>query len=97
YVRRNKDYDFENILPDKKGTDAFRYLSDEHIFNVQADYSRPLKFGLLETGVKLRYRYIPSDMSFIPGKNSVLDLDADGWADYKEFIPAIYANYSFET
>lgn len=35
-------------------------------------------------------------MNFIPGKNSVLDTDAGGWAIYKELIPALYGNYIFE-
>lgn len=35
-------------------------------------------------------------MQFFPGLNSPLDVNAGGWADYKETIPAAYGNYVFE-
>jgi outer membrane receptor protein involved in Fe transport len=35
-------------------------------------------------------------MQFIPGVNSILDINAGGWATYKELIPAVYGNYIFE-
>jgi outer membrane receptor protein involved in Fe transport len=35
-------------------------------------------------------------MEFKPGANSVLDMNAGGWANYKELIPAVYGNYVFE-
>jgi hypothetical protein len=35
-------------------------------------------------------------MQFIPGVNSVLDVNAGGWATYKELIPALYENYIIE-
>ncbi|MDN3693149.1 outer membrane beta-barrel family protein [Chryseobacterium tructae] len=55
-----------------------------------------MKYGRIETGIKLRSRSIPTNMNFIPGANSVLDVSAGGKADYKEFIPAVYGNYIFE-
>ena len=55
-----------------------------------------MKYGRIETGVKLRNRNIPTNMQFIPGVNSVLDTSAGGWATYKELIPAVYGNYIFE-
>ncbi len=93
----HKKYNFINILPHSEGTDAFDYQSKEHIYSFGLDYTRPLKYGKLETGAKIRYRNIPSDMDFMPGKNSVIDPDAGGWAEYKELIPAVYANYDVET
>jgi outer membrane receptor protein involved in Fe transport len=51
----------------------------------------------LEAGVKLRRRLIPTNMQFVPGTNSVLDSSAGGWATYKEWIPALYGTYVFET
>jgi len=55
-----------------------------------------LKHGRLEAGIKFRRRTIPTDMQFFPGLNSPLDVNAGGWADYKETIPAVYGNYVFE-
>jgi hypothetical protein len=36
-------------------------------------------------------------MKFIPGLNSPLDTTAGGAATYKEIIPALYANYVYES
>jgi outer membrane receptor protein involved in Fe transport len=61
------------------------------------DYTHPLKYGKLESGSKLRVRDIPTNMQFFPSAQSPLDLNAGGKATYKEIIPAVYSNYSFES
>ncbi len=96
FHREDEKYFYDNILPTYKGTDAFKLLSDEQVYDLNVDYIKPLKYGRLETGIKLRKRNIPTDMLFIPGLNSVLDITAGGWATYKELIPALYGNYVFE-
>jgi outer membrane receptor protein involved in Fe transport len=96
FHRENEKYTFNNILPSYSGVDAFKLLSDENVHDFKVDYSQPLKYGKLEIGVKYRYRDIPTNMQFIPGYNSPLDTNAGGWATYKETIPAVYGNYSFE-
>jgi len=96
FHREDERYFYDNYLPTSTGTDAFKLLSDEQVYDFNIDYSKPLKYGRLEAGVKLRNRSIPTDMLFIPGANSVLDIDAGGWANYRELIPAIYSNYVFE-
>ncbi|MBX2923169.1 MAG: TonB-dependent receptor [Chitinophagaceae bacterium] len=96
FHREDEKYFYDNHLPSSKGTDAFKLISDEQVYDFNIDYIRPLKYGRVETGIKLRDRRIPTDMNFIPGENSVLDTDAGGWATYKELIPAVYGNYVFE-
>lgn len=96
FHREDEKYFYDNFLPSTTGTDAFKLLSDEQVYDFNVDYIKPLKNGRLETGIKLRNRTIPTNMNFIPGANSVLDADAGGWANYKELIPAIYGNYVFE-
>lgn len=100
FHRENEQYFFTNIMPDFTGKEAFKLLSDEHVFDFNADYIRPLRYGRLEGGVKLRRRFIPTNMQFFPGVatpgNSPIDSLAGGWADYKETIPAVYGNYVFE-
>jgi outer membrane receptor protein involved in Fe transport len=83
-------------MPTFTGQDAFKLLSDENVFDLNADYVQPLKYGRFETGIKFRYRFIPTNMQFIPGINSPLDTTAGGWADYSELIPAAYGTYVFE-
>ncbi len=96
FHREDEKYFYDNILPTSEGTDAFKLLSDEKVYDFNLDYIKPLKYGRFETGVKLRNRNIPTNMEFIPGTNSVLDVNAGGWATYKELIPAVYGNYIFE-
>ncbi len=96
FHREDEKYFYDNYLPTSTGTDAFKLLSDEQVYDFNFDYIKPLKYGRIETGIKLRDRNIPTNMQFIPGVNSVLDANAGGWATYKELIPAIYGNYIFE-
>jgi hypothetical protein len=96
FHREDEKYFYDNILPNAKGTDAFKLLSDEQVFDFNIDYVKPLKYGRIETGIKFRNRSIPTNMQFIPGVNSVLDVNAGGWATYKELIPALYENYIIE-
>lgn len=96
FHREDEKYFYDNYLPSSTGTDAFKLLSDEQVYDFNVDYVKPLKYGRIETGIKLRNRSIPTNMNFMPGANSVLDASAGGKADYKEFIPAVYGNYVFE-
>ena len=96
FHREDEKYFYDNFLPSSSGTDAFKLLSDEQVYDINLDYIKPLKYGRIETGIKLRNRNIPTNMQFIPGANSVLDTKAGGWATYKELIPALYENYIIE-
>jgi len=97
FHREDEQYFYDNFLVASTGKDAFKLLSDEQVYDFNVDYQKPLKYGHLETGVKLRRRDIPTNMQFIPGANSVLDFDAGGAATYRELIPAVYGSYIFET
>ncbi|WP_158837611.1 TonB-dependent receptor domain-containing protein [Polaribacter sp. L3A8] len=96
FHREDEKYFFENIRPTFTGLDSFVLLSDEQVYDFNIDYIKPLKHGKFETGIKLRKRNIPINMVFFQGQNSPIDAGAGGWAEYKEIIPAVYGNYSFE-
>jgi outer membrane receptor protein involved in Fe transport len=96
FHREDEKYFFTNTLPTSVGTDAFALIADQRVVDVSADYVKPLRQGRAEAGFKGRYRSIPVDMQFSAGRNSVIDTGADGWANYRETIPAVYANYVFE-
>jgi hypothetical protein len=87
FHREDEKYFYDNYLPASTGTDAFKLLSDEQVYDFNVDYIKPLKYGRIETGIKLRSRSIPTNMNFIPGANSVLDVSAGGKADYKNSFP----------
>ncbi len=97
FHRENEQYFFDNILPAYTSHDAFKLLSDEHVADFNFDYTKPLKYGRIETGLKFRKRDIPTNMQFFPGLNSPLDTNAGGWANYKEIIPAVYGTYVYES
>ncbi|MBV7530883.1 TonB-dependent receptor domain-containing protein [Chitinophaga sp. sic0106] len=96
FHREDEKYFFTNFMPAFIGLDSFKLLSDEHVADFNLDYIQPLHYGRFETGVKFRKRSIPVNMQFKPGENSPLDVNAGGWADYSEVIPAVYGNYILE-
>lgn len=96
FHREDERYYFTNYLPTYTGLDAFKLISDESVYDLNVDYIRPMRYGRLETGIKFRKRQIPTNMLFIPGQNSPLDVNAGGIAVYNEVIPAAYGNYIFE-
>lgn len=96
FHREDEKYFFTNTLPTFTGKDAFKLLSDENVADLTVDYIKPLRYGHLEAGLKVRKRYIPTNMQFFPGLNSPIDSAAGGWANYNETIPALYSNYVFE-
>ena len=96
FHREDEQYFFENVMPTYTGLDSFKLISDEHVFDFNLDYVKPLKYGRAEVGMKFRRRIIPTNMLFIPGYNSPLDTNAGGAATYEETIPALYGNYVIE-
>jgi hypothetical protein len=98
FDREDEKYFFTNTTLSFNTEESFFLIADQKVVDVALDYAKPLKHGLLETGFKFRNRVIPTDMQFNPSdENSVLDTGADGKAEYKEIIPAVYANYTYET
>ena len=98
FDREDEKYFFTNTTPMFTEDESFFLIADQKVIDFTLDYVKPLKNGLLETGFKFRNRVIPTNMQFNPSnQNSVLDTGADGVAEYKEIIPALYANYTFET
>jgi outer membrane receptor protein involved in Fe transport len=97
FHREDEKYFFTNVLPGHTSEDSFKLLSDEHVSDLTLDYVQPLRHGRLEAGTKFRIRRIPTNMRFFPGDSTSLDVNAGGWATYSEIIPALYANYVYES
>ncbi|MBX2901378.1 MAG: TonB-dependent receptor [Cyclobacteriaceae bacterium] len=97
FDREDEKYFFTNTTTSFSANESFFLIADQQVLDFTLDYTRPLKHGLLETGVKFRNRSIPTNMKFNPAAaNSVLDTGADGVATYREMIPAVYGNYLYE-
>lgn len=97
FRRKDEDFNFSNFLPDQLGTDTTSLTADENIFDITVDYSKPHSNGKIELGGKARTRIFPNKISFVPGKNSILDLDLQGSAEYKEWLYSIYGSYIYES
>ncbi len=97
FHREDEKYFITNTLPASIGDDRFKLIADQSVADLNLDYVKPFRHGRLETGTKLRWRHIPTDMQFFPGVNSPMDIDAAGWAIYNEIIPALYGNYIYES
>ncbi len=97
FDREDEKYFFTNTMPSYTTDESFALIADQKVADFTLDYTRPMKHGLLETGVKFRRRTIPTNMQFHPSTtNSVLDTGADGKAKYTETIPALYGNYTYD-
>ncbi|MFT4834559.1 MAG: outer membrane receptor protein involved in Fe transport [Marinoscillum sp.] len=97
FDREDEKYFFDNTRPSFTSKESFFLIADQTVADFNLDYSKPMKHGLLETGVKFRRRTIPTNMQFNPSAtNSILDVGADGKATYTETIPALYGNYTYE-
>ncbi|WP_246782261.1 outer membrane beta-barrel family protein [Roseivirga pacifica] len=97
FDREDEKYFFDNTMPSYTTSEDFALIADQKVADFNLDYTKPIKHGLLETGLKFRRRTIPTNMQFNPSAtNSVLDTGADGMAEYRETIPAIYGNYTYE-
>lgn len=95
FHREDELFLFKNEQFGMTGNDATFLIADENVTDFTLDYTKPLSNGKLELGSKIRWRYIPTYMEFRPGVNSVLDSGADGWANYNEWINAVYGNYIY--
>lgn len=91
--QEDEKYFFTDFTKSYTDYNDFKLLSDENVFDAALDFQKPLKYGKLESGLKLRYRFIPTNMIFHPGQHTPFDVGAGGWASYKETIPAGYLNY----
>lgn len=97
FRRKEEDFNFINTLPNQTGTDTTSLVADEHIFDLEIDYVKPLKKGKMEWGAKQRNLRYPNQITFNPGINSVLNPGLAGRAECQENLTALYGNYIYET
>lgn len=78
------------------GRDTTHILAIENTTTFQLDYVRPLKWGRLESGAKLRFRTLPVTYTIGRGNQSVVAPGLGEWSDWGETIYAAYLNYIYE-
>lgn len=97
FKRKEEGYFFTDTRENQIGSDTTALVADQQIIDLNIDYTKPLRNGKLELGAKYRWSEYPNEIIFSPGLNSILDLNLQGSAEYKENIAAGYANYFFES
>jgi len=80
----------------RQGRDITSVLGDEHAFNIDLDYIKPLTSGRLESGVKLQVRNLPVDYSVDRGENSIVYPGMGEWTRWGETVYAGYLNWVHE-
>lgn len=78
------------------GRDATNILAIEHTTSISSDYTRPLKNGRLELGLKARIRKLPVDYTITPGENSIIYPNLGTFSNWGENLYAGYINYLLE-
>ncbi|MFC2089452.1 TonB-dependent receptor domain-containing protein [Bacteroidota bacterium] len=80
----------------REGRDMTNILAIEHIGSIQADYTRPMKHGRLETGALVRIRRLPVEYTVVPGNQSIIYPGMGNRTDWGEDLYAGYANFVHE-
>ena len=78
------------------GRDATNILAIEHTTNLTTDYTKPLKNGRFELGLKTRIRKLPVEYNITPGVNTIIYPNLGSFSDWGENLFAGYFNYLLE-
>lgn len=78
------------------GRDVTSVLGTEHTTSLQVDYTKPLRWGRVETGAKLQIRSLPVTYEQERGSNSILYEGLGNWSKWGESIYAAYGNWVHE-
>lgn len=97
YASRGKEESFFylNEMVNFKGNDTLFLSAREQTIEWTVDYSQPLLRGKMELGSLQRRRVFPNQVRFLKGDNSIMDPRLAGYAEYREWLSALYANYSY--
>ena len=78
------------------GRDKTNIRAIENTTSISSDYVRPLRFGRVELGAKLRIRRLPVEYTITPGNQSIIYPDLGTFSDWGENLYAGYVNYLLE-
>lgn len=96
FHREDEVYDITDDTPVGEAFYNTALIADEHVSDLKVDHVRPHAHGRVEFGGKLRWRHIPTRITYTASESSPLDAGAAGAATYDELIPAVYGTYVYE-
>lgn len=80
----------------RQSRDTTHIVATEHTTAFNADYIKPLKYGRLETGVKVQIRKIPVTYTTGKGENTIIYPGLGEWSEWGENTYSGYLNYVYE-
>ncbi len=83
--------DSSSIRPN--GRDITHVLGTEHTTSLNMDYTKPLRLGRLESGIKIQMRNLPVNYEQERDANSILYPGLGSWTKWGESIYAGYFNW----
>jgi outer membrane receptor protein involved in Fe transport len=81
----------------RQSSDQTHLFAKEFVHSINVDYTKPLKAGRIESGIKVNLRHLPITYIETMGENSILDPNVGSYSDYYEDVIAGYVNYTFES
>lgn len=89
----NELFPFSDSSSARQSNDETHLIDKEKVASLAVDYTRPLRKGRIESGMKVQLRNIPISYNIHPGVNSILDTKLGNWSAYGEDIYAAYLNF----
>jgi len=80
----------------RQSVDSTHIIATEHTTTFTADYTKPLKFGRLEAGLKFQWRRIPVTYTTGKGELSIIYPGLGEWSKWGESTYSGYLNYIYE-
>ena len=93
----DESYFLNEDSPVRVGTDNTHIIATEHTYPISLDYVRPMRWGRLEAGAKVRLRSIPVTYGVVRGTGSIIYQGLGDHSNWEETIYAGYANLVYET
>ncbi|MGB3774056.1 MAG: outer membrane beta-barrel family protein, partial [Leeuwenhoekiella sp.] len=78
------------------GRDMTNIRAIEHTTSVSADYTKALRNGRIESGLKARFRRLPVDYTINRGNESIIYPGLGDYSNWNEDLYAVYVNYVME-
>ena len=74
-------------------TDKTNVFAPEYVYQLNTDYTKPLRFGRLELGAQGRSRHMPIKYTMTKDPlNTALIYDYGNWSEWNEKLLSVYAN-----
>lgn len=92
----DETYDLYENSDNRIGSDRTHVIAPEYTYLLHTDYSKPVRAGRFEAGVKGQLRYMPITYDVVRGNHSPIYEGLGDWSDWKENMFSGYLNLLVE-